>query len=205
VSRGRNEHTRDDAIDRARVEYLLRLGDSDLILGQRLTAWIGHAPVLEEELAIGNVALDLIGQSRLWLSYAAEREGAGRDEDELAYFRQPHEFRNLLLVERPNDDFAHTMTRQYFYDAWHLGLLRALAGSGDERIAAIAAKGAREVAYHVERPRATPACSAPSTTCGCTPASRSPPTRSTKPAGAPAGPATRPRCASRGWRRCAKR
>ncbi len=139
--------------ERARVEYLLRLGDSDLILGQRLIAWIGHAPVLEEELALGNVALDLIGQARLWLSYAAEREGAGRDEDALAYFRQAHEFRNVLLVERPNDDFAVTMARQFFYDVWHLELLRALAGSNDERIAAIAAKGAREVEYHAERSR----------------------------------------------------
>jgi ring-1,2-phenylacetyl-CoA epoxidase subunit PaaC len=139
--------------ERARVEYLLRLGDSDLVLGQRLIAWIGHAPVLEEELAIGNVALDLIGQARLWLSYAAEREAAGRDEDALAYFRQAHEFRNVLLAERPNDDFAVTMTRQFFYDVWHLELLRALSGSNDERIAAIAAKGAREVSYHVERSR----------------------------------------------------
>lgn len=148
------ERAAEDASDeRARVEYLLRLGDSDLVLGQRLIAWIGHAPVLEEELALGNVALDLIGQARHWLSYAGEREGKGRDEDALAYFRQAHEFRNVLLAERPNDDFAVTMTRQFFYDVWHLGLLRALSASADERIAGIAAKGAREVSYHVERSR----------------------------------------------------
>lgn len=141
------------ADERARVEYLLRLGDSDLVLGQRLIAWIGHAPVLEEELALGNVALDLIGQARHWLSYAGEREGKGRDEDALAYFRQAHEFRNVLLAERPNDDFAVTMTRQFFYDVWHLELLRALSASNDERIAGIAAKAAREVAYHAERSR----------------------------------------------------
>jgi len=109
--------------------YTLRLADNALILGHRLSEWIGHAPLLEEELALGNVALDLIGQARLWLSYAGEREGVGRDEDALAYFRQAHEFRNVLLAERPNDDFAVTMTRQYFYDVWHLALLRALGWS----------------------------------------------------------------------------
>ncbi len=129
----------------------MRLGDNALVLGQRVSAWTGHAPVIEEDLALTNVALDLIGQARLWLSYAAEREGLGRDEDRLAYFRDSNEFRNVLLVERPNGSYADTTARQFLFDAWHLELLRALAGSRDERIAAIAQKAEREVSYHVRR------------------------------------------------------
>ncbi len=141
--------------DEALFQYLLRLGDSPLILAQRLGEWVGHGPVLEEDIAQTNVGLDLLGQARLWLSCAGEVEAGlrapGRDEDELAFLRDAGEFRNLLLVEQPNGNFAATTARQFLFDAWHLLLLRALAGSKDARIAGIAAKGAKEAAYHAER------------------------------------------------------
>jgi len=136
-------------------EYLLRLGDSPLILAQRLGEWVGHGPILEEDIAQTNVGLDLLGQARLWLSYAGEVEARfappGRSEDELAFLRDSGEFRNLLLAEQPNGNFADTTARQFLFDAWHLQLLRALARSRDARIAGIAAKAAKEAAYHVER------------------------------------------------------
>lgn len=138
-------------MDKTLFEYLLRLGDGNLILSQRLGAWIGHGPVLEEDMALANTALDLLGQARLWLTLAGEVEGAGRDEDALAYHRDAPQFLNPLLVERPNGDYAYTMTRQYFYDAWHYFLLQGLAGSADERVAAIAQKSLKEVTYHVRR------------------------------------------------------
>ena len=137
------------------LTFLLRMGDNALILGHRVSEWCGHAPVLEEDIALANTALDLIGQTRMWLDLAAEVEGAGRSADDLAMLRDAWDFRNLLLVEQPNRDFGHTMLRQYLFDAMHLGLLRALEGSADDRIAAIAAKAAREVAYHAERSAAT--------------------------------------------------
>src|SRR5918993_2315715 len=126
-------------------EYLLRLGDNCLVLGHRLSEWCGHGPAIEEDLALSNVALDLIGQTQLWLGYAAEVEGRGRDADKLAYLRDAREFRNVLLVEQPNGDFAMTMARQFYFDAWHYLLLRGLAGSNDPRIAEIAAKAVKEV------------------------------------------------------------
>jgi ring-1,2-phenylacetyl-CoA epoxidase subunit PaaC len=138
-------------MDKPLFEYLLRLGDTALILSQRLSAWCGHGPILEEDLALTNTALDLLGQARSWLSLAAQAEGAGRDEDKLAYLRDAHQFHNLLLVERPNGNYADTMARQFFFDTWHYFLLRELEGSADERIAAIAAKSVKEVAYHVRR------------------------------------------------------
>jgi len=141
--------------DEQLFQYLLRLGDSPLILAQRLGECVGHGPVLEEDIAQTNVGLDLLGQARLWLAYAGEVEArfaaAGRDEDQLAFLRDAGEFRNLLLVEQPNGNFADTTARQFLFDAWHLRLLRALAGSTDARIAGIAAKGAKEAAYHAER------------------------------------------------------
>ena len=143
--------TRDEQL----FQYLLRLGDSPLILAQRLGEWVGHGPVLEEDIAQTNVGLDLLGQARLWLSYAGEVEARyappGRDEDQLAFLRDGMDFRNLLLVEQPNGSFADTTARQFLFDAWHLPLLRALAGSRDDRVAGIAAKAAKEAAYHVER------------------------------------------------------
>jgi ring-1,2-phenylacetyl-CoA epoxidase subunit PaaC len=143
--------TRDEQL----FQYLLQLGDSPLILAQRLGAWVGHGPVLEEDIAQTNVGLDLLGQARLWLSYAGEVEQRcqppGRDEDELAFLRESGQFRNLLLAEQPNGSFADTTARQFLFDAWHLLLLRALAKSADATIAGIAAKAAKEAAYHVER------------------------------------------------------
>ncbi|WP_262027355.1 1,2-phenylacetyl-CoA epoxidase subunit PaaC [Microvirga sp. Mcv34] len=137
----------------ALFEYLLRLGDNALILGHRLSEWCGHSPVLEEDLALSNVALDLIGQTQLWLNLAGEVEGKGRDADKLAYLRDARDFRNVLLVEQPNGDFAVTMARQFYFDAWHYLLLRELTGSKDARIAEIAAKSLKEVTYHLERSR----------------------------------------------------
>ena len=134
-------------------EYLLRLGDNALILGHRLSEWTGHAPVLEEELALANVALDLIGQTQLWLGLAGEVEGKGRDADKLAFLRDAGGYRNVLLVEQPNGDFARTMTRQFFFDTWHYLLLQGLTQSTDTRIADIAGKSLKEVAYHAERSR----------------------------------------------------
>jgi ring-1,2-phenylacetyl-CoA epoxidase subunit PaaC len=137
----------------ALFEYLLRLGDNALILGHRLSEWCGHSPALEEDLALSNVALDLIGQTQLWLNLAGEVEGKGRDADKLAYLRDAREFRNVLLVEQPNGDFAVTMARQFYFDAWHYLLLRELTSSKEPRIAEIAAKGLKEVTYHLERSR----------------------------------------------------
>jgi ring-1,2-phenylacetyl-CoA epoxidase subunit PaaC len=143
--------TRDEQL----FQYLLQLGDSPLILAQRLGEWVGHGPVLEEDIAQANVGLDLLGQARLWLAYAGEVEArftpAGRDEDALAFLRESGQFRNLLIVEQPNGSFADTTARQFLFDVWHLLLLRALAESGDATLAAIAAKAAKEAAYHVER------------------------------------------------------
>lgn len=133
------------------VELALRLGDNALILGQRLGEWAGHGPVLEEDIALTNVALDLLGQARLWLALAGRREGQGRDEDDLAYFRDQAAFRNCLLVEQPNGDYADTTLRQFFFDTWHVALLNALARSRDAEVAAVADKARAEAAYHVRR------------------------------------------------------
>jgi ring-1,2-phenylacetyl-CoA epoxidase subunit PaaC len=134
-------------------EHLLRLGDNCLILGHRLSEWCGRGPILEEDLALANVALDLIGQAQLWLGLAGEVEGKGRDADKLAYLRDARAFRNILLVEQKNGDFGVTMVRQFFFDAWHYLLLRDLQASKDPRVAEIAAKAVKEVAYHLERSR----------------------------------------------------
>ncbi|MNI23117.1 1,2-phenylacetyl-CoA epoxidase, subunit C [compost metagenome] len=138
-------------MDKTLFEYLLRLGDSSLILSQRLGAWTGHGPILEEDLALTNTALDLLGQARMWLTLAGEVEGAGRDEDALAYHRDAHQFHNVLLVERSNGNYADTMARQFLFDVWHYFLLQRLEQSADERVAAIAAKSIKEVTYHVRR------------------------------------------------------
>ena len=144
-----------NAHDEPLLECLLRLGDSDLVLAQRLGAWIGHGPVLEEDIALANVGLDLLGQARLLLGYAGEVEarvrGRGRSEDELAFLRDAPAFRNVQLVEQPNGDYAATMARQLYFDHAHHLLLQGLARSRDERVAAIASKGVKEARYHVER------------------------------------------------------
>jgi ring-1,2-phenylacetyl-CoA epoxidase subunit PaaC len=128
------------------LEYLLRIGDSVLILGQRLSEWCGHAPVLEEDIALANVALDLIGQSR----HAGAVEGAGRDEDQLAFLRTEGQFRNVTLVELPNGDFGRTVLRSFLVCAFLRELWRALAASSDPALAAIAGKSVKEARYHVQ-------------------------------------------------------
>ena len=130
-------------------DYTLQLGDNALILSQRLSEWCGHGPVLEQDIALTNIALDLLGQARMLLSYAAELEGQGRSEDDIAYFRDAHQFRNVLLVERPNEDWAYTVVRQFFFDAFQYHNYRALLHSRDERLAAIAEKSLKEVTYHL--------------------------------------------------------
>lgn len=139
---------RDAAIDEAHCRYVLRLADTSLVLGQRLSEWIGHAPALEEDLGLANLSLDLIGQARLLLTYAGELEGRGRDEDALAFLRDAPEFMNLTLAEQPNGDFAHTIVRQWLIDAWQLEVYGALEHSIETRLAAIAAKALRETRYH---------------------------------------------------------
>ncbi len=129
--------------------YVLRRADDALVLGHRLSEWIGHGPMLEEEMALGNIGLDLIGQARSLYAYAAEMEGAGRTEDSFAYLRDAGQYRNLLLLERPNGDFALTMTRQFFYSAFADPYWRAMTASNDATLAAIAAKSDKESRYHV--------------------------------------------------------
>jgi ring-1,2-phenylacetyl-CoA epoxidase subunit PaaC len=133
------------------VEGLLRLGDNALVLSQRLSAWCGHGPAIEEDMALTNVALDLLGQSRMWLTLAGSIEGAGRDEDALAYLRDANQFRNVLLTELPDEDYARTIVRQFFFDVWHYFLLERLTHSTNPDISAIAAKSLKEVTYHVRR------------------------------------------------------
>ena len=131
------------------LELLLRLGDDRLVLGHRLSEWCGHAPILEEDIALANVALDLLGQATLFLRRAGEVEGKGRDEDALAYFREPVEFRNCLLVEQPNGDFGFTIARQFLFDVYAVVTLDALSRSTNAEVAALAAKSLKEAKYHV--------------------------------------------------------
>ena len=132
-----------------RLDYVLHLADTSLILGQRLGEWIGHAPAIEEDLGLANTALDLIGQARMLLTYAGEIEGRGRGEDRLAFERDAHEFRNLALVEQPNGDFGTTIVRQVLVDAYQLELYERLQHGSDARLAAIAAKALKETRYHL--------------------------------------------------------
>ena len=132
-------------------EWLCRMGDNTLVLGHRVSEWCGVAPVIEEDIALANIALDLIGQTQLWLGLAAEVEGAGRDADALAFRRDVWDFRNLLLVEQPNGDYGQTMMRQFLFDGWHLAMLKGMMGSNQDQIAAIAEKSVKEVTYHLER------------------------------------------------------
>ena len=133
----------------ALFEYLLRLGDDRLVLGHRLSEWCGHGPILEEDIALSNVALDLLGQATMLLRLAGEVEGQGRTEDALAYFRDVVEFRNCQLVELPKGDFAFTIVRQFLFDVHAVVLLDALSTSGHAELAAIAAKALKEAKYHV--------------------------------------------------------
>jgi len=129
--------------------YLLRLADTNLVLAQRLGEWVGHAPALEEDLGLANVALDLLGQARLLLAHAGELEGRGRDEDALAYLREESEYLNLTLVEQPNGDFGRTVVRQFLFDAWQNLQYQSLTTSTDPKLAAIAAKAVKESSYHL--------------------------------------------------------
>lgn len=131
-------------------DYLLRLGDSALILGQRLGEWCGHGPVLEQDIALSNLALDHLGQARYLLTLAAEREGLGKTEDDLAFLRDAWDFRNFLLVEHPNGDFAQTVARSFFYDAYNLPNFEELRSSTDKDLAGIAEKAIKEVRYHLK-------------------------------------------------------
>lgn len=130
-------------------EYLLRLGDDRLVLGHRLSEWCGHGPILEEDIALANISLDLIGQATLYLRLAGETEGKGRDADSLAYFREGVEFRNLQLVELPKGDFAFTIARQFLFDVFSLHQLEQLQKCANQELAGIASKGYKEVRYHV--------------------------------------------------------
>jgi ring-1,2-phenylacetyl-CoA epoxidase subunit PaaC len=130
-------------------DYALRLADDAFLLGHRLSEWCGRAPTLEEDMALANIGLDLIGQARSLYAYAGEVEGAGRDEDRLAYLREDREYRNLLLVELPNGDFAQTIVRQLLYAAFMVPFWEQLQGSKDPTLAAIAAKSVKEARYHL--------------------------------------------------------
>ena len=136
-------------LQHAKFEYLLRLGDSSLIIGHRLSEWCGHGPILEEDIALINIALDFVGNATSLLGYAAQVEGKGRTEDELAYLRNEREFRNLLLVEQPNGDYAFTITRQFLFDTYTFFLYEELKNSKDETIAALAVKSHKEITYHL--------------------------------------------------------
>jgi len=131
------------------VLYVLRRADDALILGHRLSEWCGHAPMLEEDMALANMGLDLLGQARELYTYAAKVEAGGNDEDKFAYLRDVRQYRNLLLLEQPNGDFARTMVRQFFYSAFADLYWRAMMKSTDTTLAAIAAKSEKESAYHL--------------------------------------------------------
>jgi ring-1,2-phenylacetyl-CoA epoxidase subunit PaaC len=133
----------------ALVEYLLRLGDDRLVLGHRLSEWCGHAPILEEDIALGNIALDLVGQATRALELAGETEGQGRSADRLAYFREAVEYRNLQLVELPRGDFGYTIARQFFFDAFSVHFLDAVQQSTYAELAAWATKALKEDRYHL--------------------------------------------------------
>ncbi|MCE2713141.1 MAG: phenylacetate-CoA oxygenase subunit PaaC [Cryomorphaceae bacterium] len=130
--------------------YILKLGDDSLILGHRLSEWCGHGPILEEDIALTNISLDLVGQATTLLNYAGELEGKGRDGDALAFLRYDREYKNLLLVEQPNGDFGVTMMRQFLFDAYRLPLFVKLQTSTDETLAAIAEKSLKETKYHLK-------------------------------------------------------
>lgn len=133
----------------AQLDYLLRQGDNALILSQQLSQLCGKGPALEEDMALTNVALDLLGQTRLWLAYAAELQGS--DEDTLAFLRDAGDMRCCLLVEQPNGNYADTLMRQFYFDTWHYFLMQGLLTSTDPRIAEIAEKSIKEVTYHLRR------------------------------------------------------
>ncbi len=135
----------------ALFEFLLRQGDNALVLGHRTSEWCGMAPVIEEDIALANIALDLIGQAKLWLEYAGEQEEAGRSANDLAFLRDAYDFRNLLMLELPNEDFGRTIMRHFLFDAFQVPWLEALSESSDQRVSDIAQKASKEATYHLER------------------------------------------------------
>ncbi len=146
------EHSKADT-SKPFFEYLLRLGDDRLILGHRMSEWCGYGPQLEEDLAMANIALDLIGQAKALLEYAGEVEGEGRSEDDLAYFRDDIDFRNLQLAEQPNGDFGFTIARQFLFSTFNELLLERLQDHPDRQLAGIASKSLKETRYHVRHSR----------------------------------------------------
>ncbi len=138
-----------DNLKKALFDYLLWMGDTTLVLGHRLSEWCGHGPILEEDIAMTNIALDLIGEARYYLTYAGEVEGKGRSEDDLAYLRDVMDYRNSLIAEQPNGDFAYTMVRQFLFTVFNYHLQEAFLSSSDERIRSIAEKAIKEATYHL--------------------------------------------------------
>ncbi len=132
------------------LNYLLHLADNGLVLAQRLGEWCGHGPVLEQDIALTNIALDVLGQSRYFYQYAATIDGKGKTEDDFAYFRDERDFKNFILLEQPNGDWAHTIMRQFYYDNFMQLLYNQLISCKDEQIAAIASKAIKEVNYHLK-------------------------------------------------------
>jgi ring-1,2-phenylacetyl-CoA epoxidase subunit PaaC len=133
----------------AKVQYLIRLGDDRLILGHRNSEWAGHGPILEEDIALANIALDLVGEAQLFLDLAAKLEGEARDADGLAYWRDENQFTNLQMLELPRGDFAFTLMRQFLFSAWSHFQLEALATATDQDLAGIAGKALKENRYHL--------------------------------------------------------
>jgi ring-1,2-phenylacetyl-CoA epoxidase subunit PaaC len=132
----------------ALVEYLIRIGDNSLIMGHRMSEWCGHGPILEQDIALINIALDHIGQAKNWLDLACEVEGKGRTSDDLAYHRDAFDFRNVLLCEQPNGNWGDTLVRGFFFDTWNYFFNKLLTQSSNEKIAAIATKSLKEISYH---------------------------------------------------------
>lgn len=132
------------------LEYTLRIGDNALILGQRLGEWCGHGPVLEQDIALTNIALDQLGQARLLMQYAAEQKGEGYTEDKMAFFRDITEYHNALIVELPNGDWGRTIARQFLFDTYNYYYFTALLSSADERLKDIAHKAIKEITYHAQ-------------------------------------------------------
>jgi ring-1,2-phenylacetyl-CoA epoxidase subunit PaaC len=129
-------------------EYIVRIGDNSLIMGHRMSEWCGHGPILEQDIALINIALDHIGQAKNWLALACEVEGKGRTEDDLAYHRDVFDFRNFLLVEQPNGHWGETLVRGFLFDTWNYYFNKALTGSTNQQVADIATKSLKEISYH---------------------------------------------------------
>lgn len=132
------------------LNFILRIADNNLILGHRLSEWCGHGPILEQDIALTNIALDLVGQSRNYYQLAAEIKGEGATEDDFAYLRDVYAFKNVLLTEQPNGHFGETMTRQFFFDVFNFYFTSELTKSSNEQLAAIASKSLKEITYHLK-------------------------------------------------------